>query len=347
MDSRHTNGSFVGFLNAIRPSRNSFSLYAKVFAWIAVVYIAGVYAQLIGDIPLLPMLLRLGFIYLSLKIVLDTAVRAITFVYRTRHHYTPTHIDSFTLGFEHLAQAIFWFIYVLVIIDVFIPLRTLLGSLTLAVAVTGLAFRDFVTNFMNGFNLMFSGKFQLGEYVQVGEVKGKIIDLSFTHVHIQTESQDMVFVPNNLVLSKEVINFSKNRLKHVIVTLIVDKPYYEYYQELQQYLKSRIAERFSRHIVREERIAIRVESIEKDSTKWRVDYQVDKYSFELETELKNATAELLVAFLTEKEREKKEQEEIFAAQTAASGEAARMKTKKNGSKSGKGDASADTIQKDA
>jgi small-conductance mechanosensitive channel len=286
----------IRFLAALKPSRVSFIKYARLIGWLVVVSIVGAYAESYIGSVFLRVVINLSIIYLTLVIVFDTAALAINFLYRKKNGRSDQHADSFTLGIKRLSSALVVFIFVLFVIDVFVPLKTFIGSLTIAMALIGLALRDFITNFVNGLNIMFSSPFQLGEYIKVGDLKGKIKDMTFTHVHLQTEAQNMVFVPNNVMLSKEIVNFSKNKVKKVLVRVVVEKMYYPQYEELQSYIPKRVAEQFPDSVAIADDIVIRVDSIEKDSIVWLVEYQVSRYSFELETALRDYTAELVVAF---------------------------------------------------
>ena len=49
--------------------------------------------------------------------------------------------------------------------------------------------------------------------------------------------------------------------------------------------------------------------IEKDTVKWKIQYVMSKYNFDLEKKLKNATAEIVLDFFNKKKKEEKEKEE--------------------------------------
>lgn len=304
MSDRFKNDTLT-FLAALLPSRAALWLYARLIGWLIVLYVLDAYVErYIGGV-FLRAIINLSIVYLTLKILFDTAALAILFLYRRKNGRPADCVDSFTLGITRLSRALFMFTFLLFVVDLFIPIKTFIGSLTVAIAVLGLAFRDVVTNFINGLNIMFSSPFQLGEYIKVGELKGKIKDMTFTHVHLLTEAQDVVFVPNNVLFMKEVINFSKNKTKKVLVRMVVDKSWFQRYEELRTYIVAHAAQRFADNIKKSGDIRIRVDTLERDAVTWIIEYQVSHYDFELETALRDYTAQLFVdlsagAPLTEK-----------------------------------------------
>lgn len=284
---------------ALLPSRRSVHLYIQLIAWVLVVYAISTFFPVLSTVISLSAIIYLSIVYLTLTIIFDTNARAINFFYKKKNGFSPEHVDSFMLGTRRLSRAAHYFIFALFLIDLFIPIKTVFGSITIAIAVVGLAFRDTVTNFMNGVNIMFSGRFQLGEYVRIGDIKGKIKDLTFTHVHLQTESQDVVFVPNNLLLAKEVVNFSKNKKKNVFVHMYIDKGNYARYRELQQRITQGVLGAFPNDIAGSNGINFRVDALDKDGIGWMIEFDVSRYDFELEIALKNYVAEIAVDFFAQ------------------------------------------------
>ena len=284
------------FLAALMPSRAALWLYLRLIGWLIALYVLDVYVDRYVGGVILRAIINLSIVYLTLKILFDTAALAILFLYRRKNGRPDACVDSFTLGITRLSRTLFVFTFSLFVIDLFIPIQTFIGSLTVAIAVLGLAFRDVVTNFINGLNIMFSSPFQLGEYIKVGELKGKIKDMTFTHVHLITEAQDVVFVPNNVLFLKEVTNFSKSKTKKILVRMVVDKSWFQRYEELRAYIVTNASQRFSSNIKKPGNIRIRVDTLERDAVTWIIEYQVSRYDFELETELRNYTAQLFVEF---------------------------------------------------
>lgn len=288
------------FLPKTPVYRQTVLICIKVAAWLILSDISIIYDQSIKSVVLLPAVIYFLLVYLIVSSLVDAVVHSILFLYRRKNKRSSQYVDGFTIGVTRLGGLFFVFVFILFVINLIVPISTLFGSLTIAIAVAGLAFRDLVVNLVNGIIIMFSGKFQIGEYLQIGDSRGRIRDLSFSHVELTSESKDSIFIPNSVVLSREVTNFSKSKVKNVLVHVVIGKEHFDRYDELYEYLFARVSAQFPEYITSKKDFAVRVEAIDKDSMSWLVEYHVLRYDFALDTNLKNFTAEVMVDFYNEK-----------------------------------------------
>ncbi|TXS88934.1 mechanosensitive ion channel [Parahaliea maris] len=87
-----------------------------------------------------------------------------------------------------------------------------------------------VANVVAGVVLTYTRAFQVGDQVEVGDVRGRIVERSTFVTRIQTLKNVIVSIPNSLVLNSNVINYSKNLgqtglLVHSCVTIGYDVPW--------------------------------------------------------------------------------------------------------------------------
>ena len=290
----------INFINILKPSYFG-GIYVRIALLIFTIYVSRIYTDLFTPIIFFAEIINLIVIYLALNISFTILSLFILFIYRKQNRRSQDYVDNFTIGINQLSSFFFRLIFVLAAIDIlFIDIKELLMSLTVATAFIVIAFREYITNFINGINIMFSGKFKMREYVKIGNHKGRIKDLTFTHVQLLTDTKDTIYVPNNLITTREVINYSKSKVKNVFVDIVLSKDQLPHYKELQRRIVSGISRKFRDVITSKDNITINVESIEKDTVKWKIQYVMSKYNFELEKRLKNATAEIMLDFFNKK-----------------------------------------------
>lgn len=123
---------------------------------------------------------------------------------------------NFVLGINHIA-GIFNVVIVLLSIMVLFDIQPLefLSSITIVAAAIALLSKDYITNMINGQILMFSDQLTLGDYIKFGEIKGKIQDITLLNVVIVNDDEDLVMIPNSLILSSQVINHSRQNVKKI------------------------------------------------------------------------------------------------------------------------------------
>lgn len=86
------------------------------------------------------------------------------------------------------------------------PLLTTFGVGSL---VLGLALQDTLGNLFSGLSLISERPFSVGDWIQVGEISGKVLQVNWRAVRIQTRELDEVTVPNSALSKDRIINYSR------------------------------------------------------------------------------------------------------------------------------------------
>lgn len=112
---------------------------------------------------------------------------------------------------------------VLMIILIVIVLQTLGVPMTSIIAVisviglaVSLAIQNSLSNVAGGMIILFSKPFELGNYVQIDNVEGTVVQISILHTKLNTIDNKAVYIPNGQVSAEKIINFSteeKRRLE--------------------------------------------------------------------------------------------------------------------------------------
>ncbi|MEN9512023.1 MAG: hypothetical protein RLZZ370_1842 [Bacteroidota bacterium] len=103
-----------------------------------------------------------------------------------------------------------------------ISIREFFTSLTIFAAALALIFKDYVSNALNGMILMFSDVYSIGDWVRIGQHKGKIQNINLLNVQLLDDDDDLVIIPNNLVLQVSTVNYSKNPGRFVSLEFELD-----------------------------------------------------------------------------------------------------------------------------
>ena len=67
-----------------------------------------------------------------------------------------------------------------------------------------LAVKDFVPNAVAGFIIYQKKKIKVNDIIQVNNIEGKVIELALLDTKIKVKSNDIVFIPNSLLIKSEV-----------------------------------------------------------------------------------------------------------------------------------------------
>ena len=61
--------------------------------------------------------------------------------------------------------------------------------------------------------LTFSNRLSIDDYIQIGEHKGKIVDITMQSIHLLNDDDDLVYIPNNKAFDDIVVNLTKGDIR--------------------------------------------------------------------------------------------------------------------------------------
>ena len=122
--------------------------------------------------------------------------------------------DNFTIGINHISKIIYGvFVTAIVMSLLNISIKEALTTLSLLAEALVVMTKDYIANVINGMYITFTKLVNIGDQVAIGNSRGKILDITLTNVHLLSEDDDIIYIPNNKVFSEEIINYTRRELK--------------------------------------------------------------------------------------------------------------------------------------
>ena len=125
----------------------------------------------------------------------------------------------------YLANILHTLVLILVIITALgqlgIPTAQFAALIAAAGLAIGLALQGNLSNFASGFLLVFFRPFQRGDYLSAAGTEGTVDDISVFTTTLTTLDNKKVIVPNSAITGGNIINFSANPKRVVIVSCTV------------------------------------------------------------------------------------------------------------------------------
>jgi len=122
--------------------------------------------------------------------------------------------DNFTAGIGHLTKIIYAISFLVLLLSLFdVSIKEAITSLSLIAAAIVLMTKDYISNLINGMYITFTKLVNIGDNVKIDDNKGKILDITLTNVHLLNDDDDIIYIPNNIVFSGEIINYTRRELK--------------------------------------------------------------------------------------------------------------------------------------
>jgi small-conductance mechanosensitive channel len=88
--------------------------------------------------------------------------------------------------------------------------------------VVGFAARRTLADVLAGFVILFGRPFEAGDWIAVGERQGIVTDITAFNTQIRTFNEEHVLVPNDAVMDREVINYSKTERLRLTTEVGID-----------------------------------------------------------------------------------------------------------------------------
>ncbi len=99
-----------------------------------------------------------------------------------------------------------------------IDVTGLIAGVGIGALAIGFAAQTLISNFISGLFLFFEGVFSLGDYLQVGDVIGRVVKMSFRTTQLETIDANIVTLPNSLLASSQVINLTDGK-REILLTI--------------------------------------------------------------------------------------------------------------------------------
>jgi len=111
-----------------------------------------------------------------------------------------------------------WLIMVLslffILSAVGVPLKALLASAGVAGLAIGFGAREFIADVIAGFFLLFEGLVRVGDYVKVGDVRGRIVNVGLRVVQVRRYNGQLWVVPNGKL--DRFANYSREYMRAIV-----------------------------------------------------------------------------------------------------------------------------------
>jgi len=149
-------------------------------------------------------------------------------------------------------------------------LVTVLGAITAALTVAvGFGMRDQIGNIVAGFFILTCNPFVKGDYITTENHEGVVKEIKLRHTTINGSSSEKIILPNSLLTTQPLKNFTKGRLTKVSKEFKIDVKKAERFEEI-------CAEEASKNdkVLEKPAPGTTVEGLEEDKASIRLDYHV-------------------------------------------------------------------------
>ncbi len=243
---------------------------------------------------------KVSILYITAHIIVSFARLAVVSIYMRKHHMRQDTKDNFIIGINRISSMLSFLAFIICCFLFFeVNVKDLFTSISIVAAAIALISKDYVANMINGMIIMFSNQLSLNDYIKVGDHKGKIVDITLINIHLVNDDEDLIFVPNTVVLSSNVVNYTKRRIKKITIDFELHENKLDELGKLEDFLKKGMKEYHG--YIKRDSYNLRVVQIAKDAISLKFQFVLLKHNKEIEREIRKKIFHLIVSFIHEKE----------------------------------------------
>lgn len=232
-------------------------------------------------------------------ILLDFVQFSIVWFYRRRTKVRWE--DNFIVGIGHLYSIILVLGLTIGLLSLFqIQIREVLTSLSIIFAGLVLLTKDYVSNMINGMIMTFSGELSIGDNVRIGQHRGKITDITLQNIHLVNDDDDVIYVPNNVVLTTDIVNYTKREIKRTSLDFEIDLKFLDTVESLEQNLIAALAPYHG--LIKENSYYLRVAEVHRAGVIMKFQYILKEPNKELERAVRRTAVRRLVEIISGREK---------------------------------------------
>ncbi|NUO01096.1 MAG: mechanosensitive ion channel family protein [Saprospiraceae bacterium] len=216
--------------------------------------------------------------------------------YRKQKQVPKGSADNVIRGLENIYYILLTGAVIMTVLGFWgIDYARLFTSLSIVAAAIAILAKDFIAEIISGIIISFSREVHIGDYLKIGDYKGKITDINFTKIALLNEDDDVIFIPNSTVFSSEIINYTKKGIRRVNIEFEINIQHLKTIEALEADLIETLSD-YHKHIEKNS-FALRTVTISKDSLELKFQYVLHRIDRDLEREIRRKTVRRVVNYV--------------------------------------------------
>ncbi|MBL7831000.1 MAG: mechanosensitive ion channel [Saprospiraceae bacterium] len=234
--------------------------------------------------------------YIIFFFIVEFLQRFIVFFYKIRRKIRKQ--DNIVVGIGQIATLVkvfglqFW---LLMLLD--ISIKELFTSLSIIAAAIAIIAKDYVSNVISGMVLTWSDQLSINDYIKIEDFKGKIIDITLINLHLLSDDDDLIYIPNNLAFSTKIVNYTKIAIKKTSIEFELDTRNLSSIEELETKLINSLKD--YEQDIKPGSYNLKVFELKKNAISFKFQYILSHPDRELEKEIKKKTIRRILTILND------------------------------------------------
>lgn len=280
-----------------KEGRRRWVFFLKLLFFVVVIFVQLQYPKITTDYGLSSHIIDAVLFYITAHMVLSFGRLFLVYLYIKKSGRPNEFKDNFILGISQIANILSFVAFVFALFLLFnINARDFFTSISIVAAAIAIISKDYISNMINGMIIMFSDQLSLEDYVKIGIHKGKIVNITLLNTHILNDDDDLIYIPNNSILTSDITNYTKRNIKKITIEFELNERHIKHYEVLGKQFEEILIPYMK--IIKEDSPVLKIMNIHKDAVNIKFQFQMTKRNRELEKEIKKKINEVIIHILS-------------------------------------------------
>jgi small-conductance mechanosensitive channel len=232
-------------------------------------------------------------------LLLDFIQLVVIFFYRRRKRIRGS--DNFIVGIGHIYSIVLVMGLIIGVLSLLrIDPKSLLTSISIVFAGLAIITKEYVANMITGMINTFSGEISIGDNIGIGLHKGKVLDVTLQKVHLLNDDDDVIYIPNTLFHTLEVVNYTKRLIKRTSVEFEIGISHLNNVEEIEKMLIETLSP--FHEMIQEDSYYLRTAEVRKDYVLMKFQYILKVPNKDMERVIRRKTVRQVVEFISTREK---------------------------------------------
>lgn len=236
--------------------------------------------------------------FLLLLTIVNIVTALLIIVYRLRKNIPYKYTDNVINGINNLYYLIVTFGLVVMIMGFWgINIKELLTTLSIVAAAIAIISKEYVSCIISGIIISFSKEINIDDYVKIGDIKGKILDINLTKIAVLNDDDDIIYIPNDKAYMADIINYTKKEIKKVSIDFELGMEYHTTIEQLEKSLSESLKEYYQ--YIEPNSFNIKIVDVYHDYLSLKFQYKFKEVNREIERIIRKKTIRLIANTIKE------------------------------------------------
>ncbi|HRI01613.1 MAG TPA: mechanosensitive ion channel [Saprospiraceae bacterium] len=231
--------------------------------------------------------------FLIYALGVNLIIRITQLIYRKRKKLGDKYSDNVITGLQNIYYLLIGIGLIVMLVGFFgIEFSKLLTGLSIVAAAIAIISKEIVTDVLCGIGFTFSKDMAIGDYVRIGDMKGKIIDINLNRIVLQSDDDDVIYINNTRAYNTEIVNYTQKEIRKYNVNFSLSQDRAISKEELLSMVKLTLSN--YHEFVESDSVHIKLMNITKDEIQYKVQFKLNQVKPEIADQIKVKLMELLL-----------------------------------------------------